>query len=154
MRRRTPPWTQSAVSSATLAETGRRAWFSDRARRLHLEFVSGWDLLLHCDSRSTDVFGSIPELWQAVVYSQHLFLVVHMHTGLKRQFRQDGRVNVGQTKFRMLCQNVATAGPTPLAVAFRCLVIRNNVVRAPCDFDCLRLPQGKGVHRPSGPMPA
>ena len=122
--------------------------------RLHRELVFDPGLLFHCESRSTNVFRGILELWQAVVHPQHFFLIVHMDTGRKRQFWQDRRVHVGQAKFRMLRKNMPTAALAPFAIAFRCLVIRNNVIHAPCDLDCVRLPQSEGVYGPRGPMPA
>lgn len=77
-----------------------------------------------------------------------------MEPGLELDARNDRRVNINEIKARMSRHDVTTASGTPFPVAVVRLVILPEMLFALHDLDLVRVPQGKSVYGPGGPVPA
>src|SRR2546422_1523438 len=63
---------------------------------------------------AAQLFGEVLELGEAIFHGQHCRLVVDMHPGFKRKFRDRRRIDVDQTPLRVPRQQMAAAGLAPL----------------------------------------
>src|SRR5438067_9941694 len=66
---------------------------------------------------AAQLLGEVLELGEAIFHGQHCRLVVDVHPGFKRKFRDRRRVDVNQTPLRVPRQQMAAAGLAPLPVA-------------------------------------
>src|SRR5205807_3375739 len=77
---------------------------------------------------AAQLFGEVLELGEAIFHGQHCRLVVDVHPGFKRKFRDRRRVDVDQTPLRVPRQQMAAAGLAPLPVAPLVLVVLADLV--------------------------
>ena len=105
------------------------------------------------DDFAAQFFGEVLELGKAIFHAQHGRLVIDVHLGCKRKFRDRRRVHVDQTPLRVARQQMAAADLAPLPVTPLVLVVLADLVFSLGHLDRLGLPERECVDRAGGPAP-
>src|SRR5687768_2344848 len=103
---------------------------------------------------TAQLFGEVLELGEAIFHAQHGRLVVDVHPGCKRKFRDRRRVDVDQAPLRVPRQQMAAADLAPLPIAPLVLVVLADLVLSLGHLDGLGLPESECVDGAGGPAPA